>query len=66
MKAPSIEKQQEAIEYELADLQCLEGCLERGFNIHDWFQFKSNSLAFMRERLIKHIEIERERKNKTI
>lgn len=65
MKVPSIKEQQEAIEYELADLQCLESCLERGFDIHDWVQCKSDTLNFMRERLIKHIEIERGRDNKT-
>lgn len=61
MKVESIKELQDIIEYELADLQCLESCLEQGFNIHDWVQCKSDTLNFMRDRLIKLIQIERGR-----
>tara|TARA_R110000744_G_scaffold321118_2_gene427246 strand:+ start:6882 stop:7064 length:183 start_codon:yes stop_codon:yes gene_type:complete len=57
MKIPSIKEQQKAIEYELADLQCLESCLEQGFTIHDWVKHKSDLLEFMRDRLIHHIKL---------
>ena len=56
MKAPSIKEQQAQIEYELADLQCLESCVEQGFTIHDWIECKSNTLEFMRDRLIIHLK----------
>ena len=55
MKVQSIGELQEQIEYELGDLQCLESCMERGFNIHDWIQCKSDTLDFIRDRLIKLI-----------
>ena len=63
MKVQSIGELQEQIEYELGDLQCLESCMERGFNIHDWIQCKSDTLDFIRDRLIKLIEIEHGRDN---
>ena len=59
MKVPSIKEQRQAIEYELADLQCLEACLEQGFTIHDWVQHKSDLLEFMHDRLIKHVQIQK-------
>lgn len=61
MKVQSIKELQESIEYELGELQCLESCAERGFNIHDWIKIKSDGLDFMRDRLIKLIQIERGR-----
>ena len=63
MKVQSIKELQESIEYELGDLQCLESCMEIGFNIHDWIQCKSDTLNFMRDRLTHLIEIERGRDN---
>lgn len=65
MKVQSIKDLQDSIEYELGDLQCLEACMERGFDIHDWIQCKSDTLNFMRDRLKKLIEIERGRDNVT-
>ena len=65
MKVQSIKELQDSIEYELGDLQCLESCMERGFDIHDWIQCKSDTLNFMRDRLIQLIEIERGRDSET-
>tara|TARA_R110000772_G_scaffold108298_1_gene211113 strand:- start:25 stop:219 length:195 start_codon:yes stop_codon:yes gene_type:complete len=64
MKIPSIKEQQQSIEYELADLQCLESCLEQGFTISDWVKHKSDLLEFMRDRLIHHIKIQQQREIK--
>jgi hypothetical protein len=58
MKVPSIKEQRQVIEHELADLQCLEVCLEQGFTIHDWVQYKSDLLEFMRDRLAHHTKIQ--------
>jgi len=58
MKAPSITEQKRQVEYELADLQCLESCMEQGFNIHDWIVCKSNTLEFMRARLTLFEDVE--------
>lgn len=61
MKVQSIKQLQQNIERELEDIQCLEPCAEKGFTIHDWIEYKSAILEFMRERLIRLIEIERGR-----
>jgi len=58
MKSISITEQKRQIEYELADLQCLESCMEQGFNIHDWIVCKSNTLEFMKARLALHEDVE--------
>jgi len=58
MKAISITEQKRQIEYELADIQCLESCMEQGFNIHDWIVSKSSTLEFMKSRLALYEDVE--------
>lgn len=60
MKVPSIKEQQSQIEYEQADLQCLESCMQQGFSINDWIMCKSNNIEFMKERLIIHLKAQQE------
>lgn len=58
MKAPSITEQKRQVEYELADLQCLESCMEQGFTIQDWVVSKSATLEFMKSRLALYEDVE--------
>lgn len=51
MTNEEITKLKLSIEFELADLQCLLSCAERGFSLQDWIDSKAEVLEFMKNRL---------------
>ena len=43
-----IDKFKSLLEYQEADLQCLESCHGQGFTIEDWIELKKGELSYAR------------------
>jgi len=53
VKEMNLKELEDALEFEVSDLQCLESCAEQGFTIHDWVKCKSDMVDYLKLRCSK-------------